>query len=63
MPAITIEVHDQGVQEALAALARRIGNIGSPLAMVGEEMVERIDRRLDTESGPDDIAGGVKGRR
>jgi len=53
MPAITIEVHDQAVQEALTALARRIGNIGTALEMVGEEMVKRIDRRFDTESGPD----------
>jgi len=55
MPAITIEVHDQAVQEALAALARRICNIGTALEMVGEEMVKRIDRRFETESGPDGV--------
>jgi len=53
MPAITIEAHDQAVQQALAALARRIGNVGAALGLVGEEMLERIDRRFDTENGPD----------
>ena len=53
MLSIKIEVDDQAVRRALAELARRVGTIGTALAMVGEQIVQRVDKRFSTETGPD----------
>lgn len=54
--AFTIEVHDQGVKNALMALAARVNNMDAVLQAVGDKMVERVKHRFDTSSGPDGVA-------
>lgn len=50
---ITIEVHDQAVRTALAALQARVANMRPVLLAIGEAMHARVDKRFSTQTGPD----------
>lgn len=50
---ITIEVKDSGVQEALQALAKRVGNMQPILQAIGEDIMERTKERFGSGTGPD----------
>lgn len=50
---ITIQVQDNGVQDALHALAQRVGNMKPILQAIGEDLMERTKERFGTSTGPD----------
>lgn len=50
---IIIEVKDNGVQNALQALAKRVGNMKPILQTIGEDIMERTKERFGTGTGPD----------
>ena len=50
---IKIEVHDQAVRTALAALQARVNNLQPLLGDIGEAIVQRAKARFNTSSGPD----------
>ena len=56
MTAFTITVQDQGVQNALNALAARAGNMQPVLQTIAVDIVERTKRRFGTSTGPDGVA-------
>ncbi len=53
MSVITIEVRDNGVHEALNALAERTANMKPILQKIGEDIKERTKLRFSTSTGPD----------
>lgn len=53
MSVITIEVRDNGVREALNALAERTANMKPILQKIGEDIKERTKLRFSTSTGPD----------
>lgn len=53
MSVITIEVRDNGVHEALQALASRTANMKPILQKIGEDIKERTKLRFSTSTGPD----------
>ncbi len=53
MSVITIEVRDNGVREALNALAERTANMKPILQKIGEDIKERTKQRFSTSTGPD----------
>ena len=50
---IKIEVHDQAVRTALAALQARVSNLQPLLGDIGEAIVQRAKARFDSSTGPD----------
>lgn len=50
---IIIEVRDNGVQNALQALAKRVSNMKPVLQTIGEDIMERTKERFVTGAGPD----------
>jgi phage gpG-like protein len=50
---LTIQIHDQAVQSALAALAQRVRDPTPLLEELGEDLVARTMARFDSGSGPD----------
>lgn len=50
---INIQVQDSGVQDALQALAKRVGNMNPILQTIGEDLMERTEQRFGTSTGPD----------
>ena len=53
MSSFTIEVHDQAVRAALAALQARVSNLQPLLGDIGEAIVQRAKARFDSSRGPD----------
>lgn len=53
MTAFTLEVTDSGVQETLATLAARAGDLRPILQAIGEDIMERTRARFRTSVGPD----------
>ncbi len=53
MSVIPIEVRDNGVREALNALAERTANMKPILQKIGEDIKERTKLRFSTSTGPD----------
>lgn len=53
MALLTISVHDQAVQAALAALAARVAKPEPLLVAIGEGMHRRVDGRFSAQAGPD----------
>lgn len=60
---INVEVHDQAVRAALAALATRLGNLRPVLTQVGAGIMDRADARFTAQAGPDGIAWKPKKRK
>lgn len=56
MTAFTITVEDRAMQDALRALAERMGKLAPVLTALGDDITERTKRRFDTSSGPDGAA-------
>ena len=52
---IKIEVHDQAVRTALAALQARVSNLQPLLGDIGEAIVQRAKARFDSSRAPDGI--------
>lgn len=50
---LNITVHDQAVQQALAALAQRVANPGPLLQDIGEGITQRAKARFAAQAGPD----------
>lgn len=50
---LNITVHDQAVQQALAALAQRVNNPGALLQDIGEGIAQRAKARFTAQAGPD----------
>ena len=53
MSSFTVEVHDQAVRAALAALQARVSNLQPLLGDIGEAIVQRAKARFNTSTGPD----------
>lgn len=49
----TIEVKDTGVNDALNALAAKVGNMRPILQTIGEDIMERTKQRFVSSTGPD----------
>lgn len=49
----TVEVRDQQVRAALAALAQKVGNPRPILQAIGDDIMERAKERFGTSTGPD----------
>jgi phage gpG-like protein len=52
---ITVDVQDQGVQDALQALSKRVSNMQPILKAIGEDIMERTKQRFGTSTGPDGL--------
>lgn len=52
---ITVDVQDQGVQDALQALSKRVSNMQPILQAIGEDIMERTKQRFGTSTGPDGL--------
>jgi phage gpG-like protein len=50
---ITIQVQDKAVQDALQALAKRVGNMKPKLQTIGDDIMARAKARFGTSTGPD----------
>jgi phage gpG-like protein len=55
MTSFTITVEDQGVRDALNALASRAQNMTAVLDTIGTGIIERTKRRFETSTDPDGV--------
>lgn len=53
MTTFTLEIHDQAVRAALAALSARVADMQPVLHDIGEGILQRTKARFDTSTGPD----------